>query len=533
MSPVVPDVVDPRADPAMLNGLIGRMSRSSARFTILQRGERKQCNASELYEDIMAMSAMLRDKYGLPARSRVGIRAENCYEWMVLDLACIASGIVTVPFDPHGSSDAMALIDYFALSIFVTDKPEEEGGSDKVVPLGALRGQTGDHRQMPGFQYRRDDIVTVKFTSGSTQQPKAIEAKAINIENSIANVQRLFRHDASDRILVCLPLYLLQQRFWIYSAILFDFHIVLTNPSTALMSLQRERPTVVMGVPELFELIRQQFLRRVARNPRLWAGYTLYATADVCLGGALRKFGFRPFLRTIGGSVRYLWTGSAACSIDTLRFYDEMGVRLLQGYGMNETCIVSKNGVGTNRIGSAGRLLPNYEVEFDDDGQIIVRNACEVATSYYRGSPELNEETFLPGGAVKTGDLGYIDADGYLFITGRMKDLIVLTSGRKVAPGPIEARLRQSMLVENCMVLGSERPYCVAIIKPANANVAIAEIEAEVAKVNAAGDRDERIVKFVVSTEGFSRENGLLTSQFKLRRNEITQRYAPQIAELY
>jgi long-chain acyl-CoA synthetase len=529
---IIPPQADPRGDPVLLNTLFSRMQHSRATFVVAEQGARRTVTAQDILGNVARVLATLQDDFNLSPRDRVGILADNGFDWIIMDLACIAGGMIVVPFDPQGAYEVDELMSFFALALLVTDQDKHVGARPDVVSIGSVCGRKSAERPFQPYRYARNDILAVKFTSGSTQQPKAMEAKAINCENSMANVQRLFRHDIADRVLIFLPLYLLQQRFWIYSAILFDYHVILTTPTLALMLLQRERPTVIMGVPEFFEVIKQQFMRETRRRRLLRYALPAYRRLNAISGLRLARIGFRPFLRHLGGSVRYLWTGSAACSLETLTFYRDMGVDLLQGYGMNETCIVSKNTPGANRIGSAGRVLPNYEVVFDRDQQILVRAACEVNTSYYRAA-EASAETFAPDGTVRTGDLGYLDGDGYLYITGRKKEMIVLTSGKKIAPQPVEALLRQSRLIENCMLVGSDHPYCTAIIHPADPTIDRSALEHEIGHTNKKLAREERIVRFIVSSEGFTRENGMLTSQYKLRRNRIVERYADEIATLY
>jgi long-chain acyl-CoA synthetase len=528
-----PSPADPLGEPALLNTLFDRMAGARALLTVYECGRERRLSFAEVYGDVARGLAFLRNDLRLPPRARVGIIAQNSYEWVVLDLACLAGGYVPVPLDPTSSHDFAAAISFFELAVAFTDRAAEIGRRSDVIAMDSLLKRSAAAPLFQSYRYARDDILAIKFTSGSTQLPKAMEAKVISAENSIRNVQRIFRHQRGDRVLVFLPLYLLQQRFWIYSAVLFDYDVVVTVPTLALTVLEREKPTVVMGVPAFFENIRQQFIRQANRGRvRRWT-LALYRFANRASGGLLSRVGYPPFKARLGGSIRYLWTGSATSAAETLAFYQEMGVDLFQGYGMNETCIVSKNYAGCNRIGSVGRLLPNYRVTFDDDGQVLVHNACDVNKAYYKAPPEVTAQTFEPDGTVKTGDLGWMDAEGYLHITGRKKDLIVLNSGRKIEPQPIEARLRQSELIENCMVVGSERPYCTVIVHPAEQGIELAAIEREIAKVNAHLSPEERLMDFVLSKDGFTTDNGLLTSQYKLRRAKILEHYADAIARLY
>src|SRR5690606_17309951 len=184
-----------------------------------------------------------------------------------------------------------------------------------------------------------------------------------------------------------------------YSAILFDHDVAVVPHRLALAALRRNRPTVVMGVPEFLETLVKGFDTQ----------------------GKEASERFNTFL---GGRVRYLWTGSAPITKSTLQIYEQLGVAVFQGYGMNETCIVSKNFPGSNRVGSVGRVLPNKIVRIDSTGQILVKSRFPVTDRYLNMAAQEWETTFRKDGYIATGDTGHFDEGGYLYITGRLKEII-------------------------------------------------------------------------------------------------------------
>lgn len=513
-----------------LNEVVARIPRARGSVLVLEGGSWVRRAFADVWHDVRVAIAFLR-RIGLSARARVGVAAPNCYAWLVLDLACVAEEIVVVPFDAAAAEDFGAILADFELGALFVSGRGENCGSQRVFPLkGLLAGAVP--AEAKSYRFSADDVFALRFTSGSTKTARAIEARAGSVNDSIVAVQGMFRHGPGDTILIFLPMSLLQQRYWIYSAILYDFDIVLTTAPFALNALIDRRPTVVMAVPEFYEGLKRRFREHVAESALTSTRYYLHLAIARALFWRDKKPGFAPFQAMLGGRIRYLWTGSAGSNVDTIRFYRDMGVDLFQGYGMNETCIVSKNYPGNHRIGSAGKLLPNKEVQFGADGELFVRGRFPVNVGYYRRPREDNDEVFLSDGFVRTGDLARIDRDGFLFITGRKKDLIVLSSGKKVNPVRIEERFRSVAEIVNCIVLGTDRPYLVAVIEPMR-GVDAGVIRTVVDAVNKTLLPEERVFKFCLTEEPFSVENGLLTSQFKPRRNRIAERYRPALDRLY
>lgn len=507
-----------------------------ASLTTVRDGQLVTVPLSDLLYPVIAMRWLLRAK-GLRSGDRVGVLGENSYDWIVLDLACLAEGLVVVGFDPVHPEITLELATQLRLAVLFTDQEELLDAAPFVLRLRVpssheLSGVDPLPKWEP-HRYEKDDVVAIKFTSGSVNLPKAIAATRKSIDSSIGEVQRLFRHDSRDNVLVFLPLHILQQRYWLYSALAFGFNLTVVAPHQALGAIGSERPTVIMGVPEFFE--------QVAVRLRADIAATQMQRVDLDAYRALRKLPLVSRLvgpygaaqRHLGGRVRYLWTGSAPMRRETIDLYESAGIPLYQGYGTNETCIVAKNYPGNNRIGSVGKVLPNKAVVIEDDGHILVKSHHEVARCYLLASEEENSQTFLADGTVATGDLGYVDEDGYLFITGRRKELLVLPSGRKIHPSIIEDRIRAVAGVRNCMVTTAPGRSGVCAVIDAEDAATRASIIDGVSRETSDLPPDARVLGAVLVPEHFSRENGLLTSQYKLRRAAIAERYAREIAKMF
>ncbi len=526
-------IVKPR-NMKTLNSIISNMSTTSACLEYYQDGILIKRPFKHVYKDVLSCIEFFR-KLKILKKSYIGILANNCYEWVVIDLACLAEGFISVPFDPNGIYDFVELIQEYKLSVLMTNISENTSEKKSIYPLNAFyKNEANSLGHIKPYEYKADDILTIKFTSGSTQIPKSIETKAKSADDSIASIQELFVHGSHDKIMVFLPLYLLQQRYWIYSSILYNFDIILTSSILAIRAINDAKPTVIMGVPEFCNSIRLKFLRSVEKSFISSVKLRIYKVLNLVSGGFLaKKIGYKPFKNFLGGKIKYIWTGSAASSIDTLYFYLQMGVNIFQGYGMNEICILSKNYLNNNKIGSVGKLLPNKDVIFDIDGQIFVKNYYEVNDRYYKCAFGDNENTFTKDGFVATGDLGFMDKEGYLYISGRKKSLIVLSNGKKIEPQKIENKLRQSKIIENCIICGTNHPYLVAVIQPISSHISLIEVKRDIEEINKQLNPEERIYNFHLTDQPFTIENGMLTSQFKLRRNIILKEYHNQIEALY
>jgi long-subunit acyl-CoA synthetase (AMP-forming) len=447
---------------------------------------------------------------GIGPGDRIGILAKNDLEWVLLDLAALRLKAVTAGFEPGKFTPDEALLARYDLRVLFTDQPCDAPGTYPIGEVGRLLEAPDEGEPLPSVRYEPGDETTIKFTSGSTGEPKGLATTVGSIDASISAVQKMFGHGADDDLFIFLPLSLLQQRYWIYSALRYGHDVTVSTYEAALPAMRRSRPTVVMGVPAFYETAKKHIESQARR-----------AGTDEALRTAARTL--------FGDRVRYLWTGSAPARASMLRFFDGVGLPIFEGYGMNETCIVAKNHPGAHREGSVGQVLPGKKVLFDENGVISIYSEQPVNTRYAYAAPGESERVFGDDGVVQTGDLGYLDDDGFLFILGRADDVIVLDNGKKVIVRPIEEQLRASAAIEECVVFCPTQTHLVAVVSPSSEPADEAAIAAHVARSNAVLERDEQISKVVIAEPRFSVEGGLLTSQFKPRRKRILDTYRAQI----
>ncbi|KVN61900.1 AMP-dependent synthetase [Burkholderia ubonensis] len=499
--------------------------RATHRVTFFQQGGRIVLTHAQLDAQAARLAHALRAG-GLAPGARIGIVARNGLAWVLLDLAALKAGIVTAGFEFGKFRPDQALVDRYALDAVYAD------GATSFDPARDLRALVDAHVRAcrdgrngrdvdpvaPPFEsaaYARDDVTTIKFTSGSSGEPKGLAARAGSIDASLAAVQQLYAHGDGDDVLVFLPLSLLQQRYWIYSALTYGHDATVAPFEFALEAIREQLPTVVMGVPGFYDGIKKRIERATPPD-------------DTGLDARRRRID-----ALLGPRIRYLWTGSAPANPQTLRFFDEAGVPIFEGYGMNETCIVAKNHPGAARTGSVGRLIPGKRARIDDDGVLIVGADEPVNTQYLYSEPGASERIFLPTGEVRTGDLARFDDDGYLYILGRADDLIVLANGKNVHTRKLEEQVKAHVGVEECVLYGAGRPFLVAVISPQDARADHAAIHAHLAELNATLAPHERIVKAFIAPRPFGGETRFVTSQFKPKRNAIFSAFNNEIERLY
>ena len=503
---------------SVINAVAANGNKSAAHgITFLHKGKPSRLSLAEL--DALAGRLLQRLRAaGFARGDRIGIVARNSLEWVLVDLAAIKGGLMTAGFEFGKFKPTRQLMTKYGLKGLYADA--DDPGIYNVRPLvkdvvsSHKAGERDDIAEAP-VTYRPNDCTTIKFTSGSTGEPKGLCATVGSIDSSLAAVQTLFHHEAGDNVLVFLPLSLLQQRYWIYSALAYGHDITVVPFEFALEAAQKVQPTVIMGVPGFFEGIKKQIERDAELNADdLRARRTLIESL-------------------LGNRIRYLWTGSAPAGAEMLHFFDDCGIPIYEGYGMNETCIVTKNYPGHQKIGSVGKVLPNKRVRIDADGMLIVGGEYPVNTAYLYCAPGENEKIFLPNGEVRTGDLARIDEDGFLYILGRADDVVVLANGKNVYARRVEERIKEHKAIEECVLYGSGKPYLVAVISPAESSVNRDSIVAHIEAVNATLRPDERVVKAFIAPERFTVAGGLLTSQFKPKRKEIFKTFKQEIDQLY
>lgn len=562
-------------------------------------------SSKEMFERIRDLSLGLAT-LGVSPGDRVAIVAESRPEWIMSDLAILAAGAVTVPIYPTLSAaqvryilqDSTARLAIVSTrlqleklqeirhllpaleAVIVIDSAAVAGASALTLEDVEGRGRarmTGEWGAGRGFRdaartVSPDDLATIIYTSGTTGEPKGVMLTHANLVANLLATAMVLNLSQDDVALSFLPLSHSFERLVSYVYLFSGLTIVFAESfDTVSRDLARVRPTVLTGVPRVFEKLQTRILDAGQKGSPVqaalfrWSMNAGLARARAVLRGRTAgpvstlkaaiadRLVFSKIRGKLGGRLRFVASGSAPLAAGVMEFFCAIGVPVVEGYGLTETSpILTVNPLGALRVGTVGRPIPGVELQIAPDGEILARGP-NVMRGYYN-KPEATADV-LKDGWFNTGDIGTLDADGYLTITDRKKDLLVTSGGKKIAPQPIEAVLKRSPLVAEAVVLGDRRKYATALIVPAFAAlerrlqgfgrppasrgelVARADVIALYQELVDALNRDlsqfERIKNIALLPTEFTIESGELTPTLKVKRKVVEERYREQIEALY
>jgi long-chain acyl-CoA synthetase len=510
----------------------------------VRRGEVVDYSWREVAEQASRMAAHLVSLQ-LPPRSHVALLGKNSAHWIIADLAIWMAGHVSVPLYPTASADTVRyVLEHSEAKLIIIGKLDELWSIVKPgipadlpairLPLSpACPAQEWDGiigRTAPLAQpvaRAADELATILYTSGSTGQPKGVMISFAAMLAAARGIARMFPIGHDDRVLSYLPLAHAAERAVLeIPSLYFGVRIYFAwSLDSFVEDLQRARPTVFFSVPRLWTRFYQGVCEKLP--PKKQA-----VLLRIPLVSTLVK---RKILRQLGlQHAKIAITGSAPLTPSLVSWYRSIGLELLEGYAMSENFAYSHgNLAGSARVGTVGRCNPDVRCRIDTNGEVLVHTPTQML-GYYK-QPALSAEVLTEDGYFRTGDMGRIDADGFLTITGRVKELFKTAKGKYVAPVPIENRLAQHPRIEAVCVTGVGMPqaYALAMLAAgagvgAGADAALdAELGALLASVNARLEDHERLAFIAVVGTPWTIENGTLTPTLKIRRNVIEARYAP------
>jgi long-chain acyl-CoA synthetase len=511
-----------------------------------RRGEEWQPQTWKEVEDkVLDLGCALLAK-GLTKGGKVAILAGNIPEWTIVDIAAISAGGIGVGLYPTSSreqceyiidhSDAefvfvdtlaqLAKIDGLELpavkEIFVIERDTLPTGRvsafDDLLTLGrSKRDEFLPELEKRGTEAKTDDTAVMVYTSGTTGQPKGAMLSHKYILNSVESLRRSVPIFDTDTSLSYLPgCHVAERISGIYNRLYNGATAYFVDDLTRLYAEMLDvKPTVFASLPRFFEKIHAAVV----------AKHRVDADAQT-----LRD--------AFGGEVRLLTSGGAPLPMEIAEFYESRGLPILQAYGLTENICVAFNTEGDHKFGTVGRPMPMSEVRIAADGEILVKS--EMMFSGYYKEPKKTAEMFDDEGWLKTGDLGELDEDGFLKITGRKKEIIVLSSGKNVAPALIENYVKESHLISHCFVHGDGRSYCVALITINAAEAANmgrediqGSVEQAVTRANTRVSSSEQIKKFIILDVDFSGTRDEITPTMKLKRAVVAANYKDILEKLY
>ena len=507
-----------------------------------EKGVRISKTFHEVYEDALKVVYYIGSTIGLVKGNRVGIAADNSYEWIVFDVACYYSGIVLVPFHKtdFDRTKIKQLFEMFELSGMVVDfelSTQDIGFEATIIEMNKLHEIIMGENIYRGdfYSWNENETITIVSTSGTTSEPKFIEINSKPFNDFLSYGIDMYGLNHEDRIIVFIPLSHYGQRIYVYGAMVIGFDIILCDVPTMQIMMYREKPTIIVAVPYFYETIYNSFFERISGKKWTKTLYDFFMNESDKIPAFIYKlydkYMLQPFQSLFGGNIRLLITGSAPISGDLVDFYHKMGIGLYEGYGTNETGVIALSYPGCYRKNSVGKLCPNKEILFDDDGQIFVRGEACWAREYYKFSKEENEKVFRNDGYIATGDSGYIDKDGYIFIDGRIKEWIVLSNGKKVNPIEIELEFEKISGVQQVILFGDKKPYIVALVF--GKEVDVDGLNKQIQICNKSLPDYGQIKKYKIIDEVLSMENKTLNSSLKVVKKNIYSLYQKQLSDMY
>jgi len=488
---------------------------------------------------------------GVRKGDAVAVLGRTRLEWILLDWAIMGIGAVVVGLYPTNTASECAYIigHSEAVLAFVEDDEQQaklasifDGPVVRFDDLPELERSAGDAGPEPVGE---DDLATLIYTSGTTGPPKGCMLTHKNLVTAALGV-RTDIEDETDTVLLFLPLAHSFARIVHQSAAWFGSAVALVaDVARVPEALQRTHPTILPAVPRVYEKIHANTLGEIERSSPVkraigrWALRVGRTKSPGSLQGRLADaLVFKKVRERLGGRLRIGVSGAAPLGIDVLEFFHSLNMLVVEGYGLTETSSsLSVNDPDDYRFGTVGRAVEGTEVKLDEDGEILVRSDA-VFAGYFK-DPEATAAAFTEDGWFRTGDVGEIDADGFIKITDRKKDLIITAGGKNIAPQNLENALKSSRFVSQALIVGDRRPYVTALVTldwdevNATGRDAEALVQELVDSVNRDRVRVEQIKRFAILPRDFSQEEGELTPTLKLRRRVVHDHFAEQIERLY
>lgn len=498
-------------------------------------------------EEIRKMASALK-ALNYPAKSKIAMLSKNCAHWIMSDLAIQMAGHVTVPIYPtinaesiyeivtHSESKAVivgkldnyeaqkeGLRDVFRIGVTTYGRDEQESWENMVAthePMQEVPVQTPD------------ELLTIMYTSGTTGSPKGVMHKVGSfalLGNTAVNTFNIQIKNPS--LFSYLPLTHIAERvgieiYGLFVGASFTFPLSL---ETFAQDLAATQPHSFFAVPRIWTKFQEGVLAKMPQKK-----------LDTLLSIPIINNIIRKKIKSKLGLSRAvtIFSGAAPLAVNVLEWYKTLGIEILQAYGMTEDCILAHfNLPGANKFGTVGKPLKGLSAKLSPEGEILVKSNC-LMLGYYK-EPELTAEVFTEDGYLKTGDIGEYDHDGYLTITGRIKDQFKTDKGKYISPAPIEMQFAKNPDVELICIVGMGIPQPIALVVASESGKqkgreSLAEsLTQTVEELNPKLEKVEKLEKIVVMSEDWTVDNGLLTPTLKIKRNSVEKIHMPMYKDWF
>jgi long-chain acyl-CoA synthetase len=528
---------------------------------------------------------------GLKKGDRVAIIANNRPEWAIAAYACFGLGLAFVPMyeaqlpkdwefivkDCEAkvlivATDAIAektkaFLESAPSLRFIVSMDPATKTSDKMKSFADLAATT---TKTPVVKAEKNDVAGLIYTSGTTGNPKGVILSHGNIASNVSAIHECFPMSSHDRSLSFLPwAHSFGQTVELHGLFSMGASLAICESVDKILdNLQETKPTLLFSVPRIFNKLYAAVQKQISSKPNIIQSMVKSALKtrakqrkgeEASLGEGLvlaitDRLVFSKVRARFGGQLSYAFSGGAAISTEVAEFIDSLGITVYEGYGLTETSpIATANWPGNRKIGSVGKPIPGVKVKISEDGEIVVYG--DNVMQGYHNRKEENDAVFTSDGGFRTGDMGKLDPEGFVFITGRLKEQYKLENGKYVVPTPLEEQYKLSAYVNNVMVYGDNKPYNIALVcanveavKKWAAENGVSESDPEKllahAKVRELFKKEldhygekfkgfEGVKDFALISEDFTTDNGMLTPSLKVKRRKVFEKYESLIQSLY
>ncbi len=509
-------------------------------------GEWHHWNWSETATQVRKMAAYLKS-LDIPANSKIATLSKNCAHWIISDLAIMMAGHVSVPLYPNLKAESITqILEHSEAKLLFVGKLDDfesmRPGVPKELPCIAFPFYSEEGYPVwddlikdiepitENVVREPNELATIIYTSGTTGMPKGVMHKFYNFSFATSNAVPLLGLATEERFFSYLPLCHIAERLLVEMGSLYSGGMVSFAESidTFAQNLADTKPTAFLGVPRIWTKFQQGILGKLPQKK-------LNVLLSIPLVSSLIKKKIKSGLGL--QEARNIFTGAAPTPVSMLKWFERLGIPIQEAYAMTENCCYSHVTLNDGiKFGSVGKALPHCEVKLSEENEILIKHVA-LMDGYYKEDKQTQET--IKDGWLHTGDEGHIDAEGYLKITGRVKDLFKTSKAKYVAPAPIEMKLSANKNIEQVCVVGIGLPQPIALItlseygKSRPVEDVYGSLKTTLNIVNPKFESHERLKKIVVLDKEWTIENNLLTPSMKIKRNEVERLYKDNYTTWY
>ena len=476
----------------------------------------------------------------LPEQSHIALLSKNCAHWVMADLAIMMAGYVSIPIYPTLHADSIHQIlehsESKAIIIGKLDNFELQKSGIPNIPkisvslYGVKESMTweellNNQNTLQEIKLPKpDNLHTIIYTSGTTGNPKGVMHTVGNFVESISTLATSFNLSNHSTLFSYLPLAHVAERVFITGGIMLGSQISFSESlETFAKDLESTQPHVFFAVPRIWTKFQEKILENMPQN-KLNVLLKIPLLNTIIKNKIKQKLGLK--------RAKYIASAAAPLSLSLCKWYNRLDITIYQGYAMTEDCCVSHfNLPGFNKIGTVGRKLNHVQIKLSPEGEILIKNNC-LMLGYFK-APDITASVFDDDGYFKTGDIGEYDHEGFLTITGRIKDQFKTDKGKYISPGPIELDMSKNTDIEQICVVGTGIPQPIALITLSELGKSKSKADLcsgltnTLEQISPNYEKHEKIEKVVIMKEDWNVDNGLTTPTLKVKRNSIEKIHQP------